>query len=94
MSSVRERQKKAFKRILDILEEKKDINEMIISVEERKRLITAREELTENYYQHINNWARHYKRWIKEGKCNELEYFRLCEDYRKLLKEEYEVRFG
>ena len=93
MTAVRERQRKAFNRILDILEEKKDINESIMSVEERKRLIAQREELTENYYQHINNWARHYKRWIQKGKCNEMEYFRLCEDYRKLLREEYEVRF-
>ena len=67
MTAVRERQRKAFNRILDILEEKRDINESIMSVEDRKKLITEREELTKNYYHHINNWARHYKRWIQKG---------------------------
>tara|TARA_B100000035_G_C20876921_1_gene498792 strand:+ start:471 stop:755 length:285 start_codon:yes stop_codon:yes gene_type:complete len=93
MSAVRERQKKAFNRILDILEEKRDINETIMNVEDRKKLIAELEDLTAKYYKHINDWARHYKSWIEKGKCNEMEYFRLCEDYRKLLREEYEVRF-
>ena len=37
MTIVKERQKKAFNRILDILEEKRDINESIMSVEDRIR---------------------------------------------------------
>jgi len=93
MSVVRANQKKAFIRILDILEEKRDISEIIMDAEKRNKLLADRKELTDNYYQHINDWARHFECWTQNGKCNELEYFRLCEDYRKLLNKEYEVRF-
>ena len=50
MSVVQGKQRRAFERILDILEEKRDIREMIMDVEDRKRLLNERDELTDEYY--------------------------------------------
>ena len=51
--SCTRKQRRAFERILDILEEKRDIREMIMDVEDRKRLLNERDELTDEYYVHI-----------------------------------------
>ena len=90
---IQERQTKAFRRVLDILEEKRDIRNTIMDASEQERLLDARSSLTEKYYEHIGDIRKKYNNWISEGKVNELEYFRICEDYRRLLREEYEVRF-
>ena len=94
MSVVKEKQRKAYIRILEILKEKKDIRHMLMEINYRKRLLGERDLLANDYYQHIKDWGIKYYRWIRAGKVNELEYFRLCEDYRKLLNREHEVRFG
>ena len=91
---MRERQMKAFRRILDILEEKRDIRNTIMDAVEQERLLQTRSSLTGKYYEHIGDIRKKYNKWVSVGKVNELEYFRICEDYRRLLKEEYEVRFG
>ena len=57
MSVVQGKQRRAFERILDILEEKRDIREMIMDVEDRKRLLNERDELTDEYYVHIREWG-------------------------------------
>ena len=56
LSVVQSKQRRAFERILDILEEKRDIREMIMDVEDRKRLLNERDELTDEYYVHIREW--------------------------------------
>ena len=91
---MRERQMKAFRRILDILEEKRDIRNTIMDATQQEILLDALSSLTEKYYEHIGDIRKKYNNWVSAGEVNELEYFRICEDYRKLLTEEYEVRFG
>ena len=94
LSVVQRKQRRAFERILDILEEKRDIREMIMSVEDRQRLLHERDVLTDEYYLHIRKWGGSFYRWIRRGKVDELEFFRLNQQYRHLLENEYRVRFG
>ena len=94
MTDVPEQQKKAFRRVVDLLQEKREIRDTLMSAEEQSRLLNERDVLIEKYQEYIHDFKDKYNNWILEGKCNELEYFRIAENYRKLLREEYEVRFG
>ena len=89
-----EKQKKAFRRVCDLLEEKQEIRDTLMDAEERKRLLEERDVLIKKYQTHIRDIRNKYNKWMYEGKCNELEFYRIAENYRKLLREEYEVRFG
>ena len=65
-----------------------------MDADERKRLLEERDVLIKKYQAHIRDIRNKYNKWMHEGKCNELEFYRIAENYRKLLREEYEVRFG
>ena len=89
-----EKQKKAFRRVCDLLEEKQEIMDTLMDADERERLLEERDVLIKKYQAHIRDIRNKYNKWMYEGKCNELEFYRIAENYRKLLREEYEVRFG
>ena len=94
LSVVQGKQRRAFERILDILEEKRDIREMIMDVEDRKRLLNERDELTDEDYVHVREWGGSFYRWMRRGKVDEMQFFRLNQQYRNLLEKEHRVRFG